>query len=84
MNELHLKYQQDTGIQVSRQVESLCGTQSLQNQFNCPECEKLIYPEKEDCSEVYNYIKWLEERCTFGPIKSKITIPGYLKGLKNE
>ena len=24
MNELHLKYQQDTGLQISKQIEGLC------------------------------------------------------------
>ena len=66
MNDLHLKYQQDTGIRISALIESLRGT------YN------------DDCSEVYDYIVWLENHYLTQPIQGSITIPGYLKGITNE
>ncbi|HDY88846.1 MAG TPA: hypothetical protein ENH82_12140 [bacterium] len=60
MKELHLQYQKDTGIQVSEQVESLRGIDSLLSPFNCPECKEIVSPEEEDCSEIYDYIRWLK------------------------
>ena len=61
MKELHLEYQQDTGIQVSEQVESLHEIDSVLSPFNCPKCEEIVSPEEEgDCFKIYDYIQWLE------------------------
>ncbi len=68
MNELHLKYQQDTGIQVSKQVESLYGVYGSSSiEVQCYECEKTFFHDfkrEVNCPNVYDYIKWLEEKIT--------------------
>ena len=66
MNKRHLKYQQDTGVQVSEQVERLRGMTLTEEIIICPECvaEFTYHPENPNFSNLYDYIQWLEEQIT--------------------
>ena len=67
MNDLHLQYQKDTGIQISRQVESVRNIHDSINEevtIECDACGEMfdyVY-EGVNSPDIYDYIKWLEEQ----------------------